>query len=282
MADIKADAPELALLHESCRRGTDETAAELLAKKPPLLNARGQMGNTALHWAAGGEDASWRTCALVWAPTAARCSLCRASAAGHASMVTLLLKRGATVNSQNDMKDTPLHLAAWRDHLDVVKLLLEAGADKTATNAVGVARRSSPLARAPLTRLACPPGRKAPGEPGARRRDASSASRVRRRRDQQVHRGRRRRGRLILSQRRADRVLQRRARLLHVPLLLSPLPTPKETNSPKPTPLLAAHSTTVHPSLPQTRPHLRCGPNQFPWGPHLCQRVVSLWLHPET
>ena len=43
-------------------------------------------------------------------------------------MVQLLLERGAEVNVQNKYGETPLYMAAWSGHSDVVKMLLDGGA----------------------------------------------------------------------------------------------------------------------------------------------------------
>ena len=40
-------------------------------------------------------------------------------------------------NRTKKKKQTALHLAAWHGHADVVKLLLELGADKNSTNRIG-------------------------------------------------------------------------------------------------------------------------------------------------
>lgn len=52
-----------------------------------------------------------------------------AAETGHASAATILLKRGATVDTRDDNGQTPLHLAVREGHLDVVKILVAHGAD---------------------------------------------------------------------------------------------------------------------------------------------------------
>jgi hypothetical protein len=53
-----------------------------------------------------------------------------ASHMGHTDIVKLLLDRGANVNAAHgNMGWTPLSSAAWRGHTDVIKLLIERGAD---------------------------------------------------------------------------------------------------------------------------------------------------------
>ena len=43
---------------------------------------------------------------------------------GHVDMVKYLITDGASVGNQNSEKDIPLHLAALHDHLAVVKCLV--------------------------------------------------------------------------------------------------------------------------------------------------------------
>ena len=48
----------------------------------------------------------------------------------YLEIVKLLLKEGADVNVVNHIDLTPLMIAAWRGHTEVLKLLLEAGANR--------------------------------------------------------------------------------------------------------------------------------------------------------
>jgi ankyrin repeat protein len=54
-----------------------------------------------------------------------------AAAGGHAEIVRLLLEHGADPNAPQDGGATPLHSAAQNDDRESVEALLEAGADPT-------------------------------------------------------------------------------------------------------------------------------------------------------
>ena len=60
---------------------------------------------------------------------------------GHLEVVRLLIEKGADATAEDDDKSTPLHYAAENGHLEVVRLLIEKGADATAANVY----KSTPL-----------------------------------------------------------------------------------------------------------------------------------------
>jgi ankyrin repeat protein len=60
-----------------------------------------------------------------------------AAGEGHLEIVKLLLEHGADVNAKTAY-ETALHLAAEKGHLEIVKFLLEHGADVNAKTAVVV------------------------------------------------------------------------------------------------------------------------------------------------
>ncbi len=66
----------------------------------------------------------------------------RASSAGHADVVTLLLGAGADVNLVSADGRTPLSIATRWGYSTVVKVLLDAGAAVNATNSVSVQSKS--------------------------------------------------------------------------------------------------------------------------------------------
>ena len=94
-------------LHLAAARGDVETARQLLAAHPALINAQSTRGATALFLAAQ---------------------------AGNTEVVKLLVDAGTDVDIANENDATPLFIAAREGHLEVVRLLLEAGADPTASN----------------------------------------------------------------------------------------------------------------------------------------------------
>ena len=63
---------------------------------------------------------------------------------GHIEVVKLLLDKGADISVAHADGWTPLNAAATRGHLEVVKLLLDKGADYNAKIKIMVTRYTSP------------------------------------------------------------------------------------------------------------------------------------------
>jgi ankyrin repeat protein len=96
---------------EALRGRRWERLHELISRQPELLRARGTNGNTLLNLAvslAGG--------------------ICGPLSAEALSLFRLFLDRGADANEANDRGWTPLHQAAYAGRVELVRLLLEAGA----------------------------------------------------------------------------------------------------------------------------------------------------------
>ncbi len=77
---------------------------------------------------------------LIVPVTAAGCAipLLHASAEGDKEQVVTLLDEGLDVNARSPfVRTTPLILAAWNNHLDMVRLLLDRGADANAEDLTG-------------------------------------------------------------------------------------------------------------------------------------------------
>lgn len=57
--------------------------------------------------------------------------LMEAASAGHVELAKILLMHGAGINTHsNEFKESALTLACYKGHLDMVRFLLEAGADQ--------------------------------------------------------------------------------------------------------------------------------------------------------
>ena len=57
--------------------------------------------------------------------------LMEAASAGHVGVAKILLKSGAGINTHsNEFKESALTLACYKGHLEMVRFLLDAGADQ--------------------------------------------------------------------------------------------------------------------------------------------------------
>lgn len=63
--------------------------------------------------------------------------LLEAAEEGDTSLVETLIRKGADINAKDWYGDTPLHIAAWKDHAETCILLIESGADMQAKNLSG-------------------------------------------------------------------------------------------------------------------------------------------------
>jgi ankyrin repeat protein len=109
-------------LHFAASEGHLEVARMLLERKADV-NALNDKGLNSLHRA---SHSSWSGDAVI------------------AQLVQLLLDYGADLNTRDNSRNTPLHFAASKGHLEVARILLELKADVNAPNK----ERSTPLHQA--------------------------------------------------------------------------------------------------------------------------------------
>ncbi|XP_052760903.1 ankyrin repeat domain-containing protein 17-like isoform X2 [Mya arenaria] len=101
------------------------------------VNAQSSAGNTPLHYAACG---GYEDVVQVMIEAGANVEqhnenghtpLMEAASAGHVGVAAILLNNGAGINTHsNEFKESALTLACYKGHLEMVKFLLEAGADQ--------------------------------------------------------------------------------------------------------------------------------------------------------
>ncbi|XP_067003505.2 ankyrin repeat domain-containing protein 17 isoform X3 [Anabrus simplex] len=101
------------------------------------VNAQSSSGNTPLMYAcAGGHEEVVHTLLESGANVEdhnenGHTPLMEAASAGHVGVAKILLEHGAGINTHsNEFKESALTLACYKGHLDMVRFLLEAGADQ--------------------------------------------------------------------------------------------------------------------------------------------------------
>jgi ankyrin repeat protein len=134
-------------LYIASRAGHEGTVRELLARRPDL-SFRAFAGATALHWAyfagapgvvalllAAGADPTVRDPVLGCTPEAF--GICTAASWSWLSKARQRLAENPALVRAESRRGGPLHEAAWAGSLEIVKLLVEAGADPGRRNEEG-------------------------------------------------------------------------------------------------------------------------------------------------
>ncbi|CAG2162007.1 unnamed protein product, partial [Oppiella nova] len=110
---------------------------ELLIKHNAEVNAQTSQGNTPLMFAcAGGHEEVVKLLLKNGANVEdhnenGHTPLMEAASAGHVTVATILVEHGASINTHsNEYKESALTLACYKGHLEMVRFLLEAGADQ--------------------------------------------------------------------------------------------------------------------------------------------------------
>lgn len=137
-------------------RTGDEQMARLLIANGASVNARDEVGNTPLHAAAGARAARPAMTALLLSMGAdpnirgrkGATALWYAALSGRAEIVQLLVDHRADLNVQEEVaRSSLLDSAASLGHIDVVEVLLEAGADVAITSPTGTPLHSAAFAQ---------------------------------------------------------------------------------------------------------------------------------------
>lgn len=147
-------------LYMACRNGQAEVVRFLLTKRPDLT-FQGFMGGTPLHWAyfggskavvdlllAAGADATARNNDLGCTPRAF--GICTPANWGFLFLVQRQLQADDSLLNYMDGKTSALHEAAQNGHLEVVRFLLNRGADRLIVNGDGKQPRDLALERGHL------------------------------------------------------------------------------------------------------------------------------------
>ncbi|XP_076074995.1 ankyrin repeat and KH domain-containing protein 1-like isoform X3 [Mytilus galloprovincialis] len=110
---------------------------KLLISHGADVNAQSSAGNTPLHYAAcGGYEDVVQVLIEAGANVEqhnenGHTPLMESASAGHVGVARILLNAGAGINTHsNEFKESALTLACYKGHLEMVKFLLEAGADQ--------------------------------------------------------------------------------------------------------------------------------------------------------
>jgi ankyrin repeat protein len=121
---------------EACKTGDEDKVRAMLDENPALASSRAPSGETPLIAALySGHQSIVDRLVDARAPL----DLCTAAALGRADVVSARLRQDPTsVHQQSYDGWTPLHLAAFFGHADVVTLLFEGGADLAAVSVNGM------------------------------------------------------------------------------------------------------------------------------------------------
>lgn len=123
-------------LMEACSAGHLKIV-ELLIEHNAEVNAQTSQGNTPLMYAcAGGHEDVVKLLLKNGANVEdhnenGHTPLMEAASAGHVNVASILVEHGASINTHsNEFKESALTLACYKGHLEMVRFLLEAGADQ--------------------------------------------------------------------------------------------------------------------------------------------------------
>ncbi|MCG8340328.1 MAG: ankyrin repeat domain-containing protein, partial [Cytophagales bacterium] len=123
-------------LHLAAKNNHEEVVGTLINSSENTINAQDTNGKTPLHWAA--ENGCYESASLLLdkgkvdtQDKIGRTALIRAAIKGQATIVSLLLQKGAKVDIKDDLGRTALIWAGENQHSEVVSLLQEYRDDST-------------------------------------------------------------------------------------------------------------------------------------------------------
>jgi len=136
-------------LHYAAEGGYKEIV-ELLLAKGADVNQRDKIGKTPTYWAMryGRKEVTAilrKHGGKTEIELAPKTSIWNAVAANNIEFVKELLISGEDVNAKSNRGETPLHLAAYNGHKEIVVLLIDASANVNAQDVLGSNKGNTPL-----------------------------------------------------------------------------------------------------------------------------------------